>query len=130
MLNSFVRTTLIAVALSATAATCAFAANPVKIGETSKGKTLVDAKGMTVYVFSKDTDGKSTCNGTCANNWPPVMAAAGDAGADKYSIITRDDGTKQWAYGGMPLYTWSKDTKPGDTTGDGILNGAWKVAQP
>ena len=47
-----------------------------------------------------------------------------------YSTITRDDGSKQWAYKGRPLYTWKKDKKPGDITGDGFLNGAWHIAQP
>ena len=46
-----------------------------------------------------------------------------------YSVVPRDDGTKQWAYKGKPLYTWVKDSKPGDKTGDGV-NNAWKVARP
>jgi len=48
---------------------------PAKVADTSKGKALVDAKGMTLYVFDKDTGGKSTCNGPCATNWPPLAAA-------------------------------------------------------
>jgi predicted lipoprotein with Yx(FWY)xxD motif len=56
-----------------------------------------------------------------------VADAAKPMGA--YTIITRDDGTKQWAYKGAPLYYWSKDTKAGDKTGDGF-NGVWKVARP
>jgi predicted lipoprotein with Yx(FWY)xxD motif len=51
-------------------------------------------------------------------------AASGD-----YSVITRDDGKKQLAYKGMPLYFWVKDTKPGDKTGDGFLNGAWNIVK-
>jgi len=47
-----------------------------------------------------------------------------------YTIITRDDASKQWAYKGRPLYTWKDDKKPGDITGDGFLNGAWHIAQP
>jgi predicted lipoprotein with Yx(FWY)xxD motif len=47
-----------------------------------------------------------------------------------WTIITRADGTKQWAYKGMPLYKWSKDAKPGDATGDGVGQGAWKTAAP
>ena len=47
-----------------------------------------------------------------------------------YTIITRDDGSKQWAYKSRPLYIWKNDNKPGDITGDGFLNGAWHIAQP
>jgi predicted lipoprotein with Yx(FWY)xxD motif len=58
----------IAVALAQTA--------PAKTADTSKGKALVDGKGMTLYIFDRDTAGKSNCNGQCATNWPPLMAAA------------------------------------------------------
>lgn len=102
---------------------------PAKIADTSKGKTLVDAKGMTLYVFDRDTAEKSNCNGPCATNWPPLMAAADGKAAGKWTLVTRDDGSKQWAYGAKPLYTWSKDSKPGDVTGDNV-NAVWHVAQP
>jgi len=58
------------------------------------------------------------------------MAAAGATSSGNWTVITRDDGSKMWAYKGKPLYTWNKDTKPGDTTGDGFLNNAWHVARP
>jgi len=106
------------------------AAEPAKVADTAKGKTLVDAKGMTLYVFAKDEGGKSACNGPCATNWPPLMAAAEAMPMGSWTVIVRDDGGKQWAYKGKPLYTWTKDKKPGDITGDGFLNGAWTVAQP
>ena len=92
---------------------------------------LTTPAGMTLYTFDKDApgSGKSACNGPCAGNWPPLAAAA-DAKADgDYSVITRDDGRKQWAYKGRPLYAWVKDAKPGDRTGDGF-NNAWRVAKP
>jgi len=129
-INGSIRTSLAAIALSAFAVTLAYGAPPAKTATTSKGPTLVDAKGMTLYTFDKDTDGKSACNGACATNWPALKAESGAQPADDYTIIARDDGTLQWAYKGKPLYTWTKDTKPGDTTGDGFLNGAWHVAQP
>ncbi|GGC50912.1 COG4315 family predicted lipoprotein [Chelatococcus reniformis] len=129
MLNSFVRPMLLALAVVGTA-TAALAAPPPKMGETAKGKALVDAKGMTLYTFAKDSDGKSACNGPCATNWPPLMADAGAKPEAGYTIVTRDDGSKQWAYKGKPLYTWVKDSKPGDITGDGFLNGAWHIAAP
>jgi predicted lipoprotein with Yx(FWY)xxD motif len=109
----------------------AFAAMaPTKIGDSAKGKVLTNEKGMTLYVFAKDSGGKSACNGKCASNWPPLAAAAGTAAEGAYSVIKRDDGSMQWAYKGKPLYTWIKDKKPGDITGDGVLNGAWHIAQP
>lgn len=113
-------------------AACATAATvPAKTGSTALGNVLVDAKGMTLYTFDKDaTPGKSACNGPCAQNWPPLMATADAKASGDWSVITRDDGSKQWAYKGKPLYAWVKDTKPGDTTGDGFLNGAWHVAKP
>jgi predicted lipoprotein with Yx(FWY)xxD motif len=112
-------------------ATAALAQNaPTKTGASTKGKVLTDVKGMTLYTFGKDAGGKSACNGPCATNWPPLMASADAKPAGAYTVITRDDGGKQWAYKGKPLYTWQKDQKPGDITGDGFLNGAWHIAQP
>jgi predicted lipoprotein with Yx(FWY)xxD motif len=91
---------------------------------------LTNSAGMTLYTFDKDTagGGKSLCNGPCAANWPPLLAAADAKAQGDYSIITRDDGTKQWAHKGKPLYLWVKDSKPGDRTGDGF-NNAWRLAR-
>lgn len=131
MSKSILRTTFVALAIAAAPlATTAFAADPAATADTAKGKTLVDAKGMTLYTFAKDGDGKSACNGPCATNWPPLKADASAKAMGAWTVVTRDDGSKQWAYKGKPLYTWAKDTKPGDTTGDGFLDGAWHVAQP
>ena len=91
---------------------------------------LVGPNGMTLYTFDKDMGGKSMCNGPCAANWPALMAASGSAASGDWTMVTRDDGTMQWAYKGKPLYTFAKDTKPGDITGDGFLNGAWHIAKP
>src|SRR5207245_7373513 len=82
-----------------------FAAPPTKTGKTDKGNVLTDAKGMSLYTFDKDAEGKSACNGPCATNWPGLKAEASDASGDGYTIIARDDGSKQWAYKGKPLYT-------------------------
>ncbi len=92
---------------------------------------LVNGAGMTLYTFDKDAagSGKSVCNGPCAVNWPPLMVSDGASTSGNWSIVTRDDGKKQWAYKGKPLYTWIKDQKPGDTTGDGF-NKVWAVAKP
>ncbi len=102
---------------------------PATPGDTSKGKALVDGKGMTLYVFDRDHAGKSSCNGQCATNWPPLIAPAGATQSGDWTVITRDDGRKQWAYKGKPLYNWHKDTKPGDATGDGV-NKVWHIAAP
>ena len=103
---------------------------PTKTGESAKGKVLTNDAGMTLYVFDKDTGGKSACTGPCAGNWPPLTATASAMPMGDFTIITRDDGTKQWAYKGRPLYAWKNDKKPGDITGDGFLDGAWHAAQP
>jgi len=92
------------------------------------GGMLTNTAGMTVYTFDKDASGKSACNGPCAANWPPLMATADAKASGDMTIITRDDGAKQWAYKGKPLYLWSKDQKPGDTTGDNF-NNVWHTAK-
>jgi predicted lipoprotein with Yx(FWY)xxD motif len=122
---------LLAIAAITTVATVVFAQMaPTKTGDSAKGKVLTDDKGMTLYVFDKDSGGKSACNGPCTGNWPPLTAAAGAMAMGDYSVITREDGSKQWAYKDHPLYTWKDDKKPGDINGDGRLNGAWHIAQP
>lgn len=95
------------------------------------GGVLVGANGMTLYTFDRDAagSGKSVCNGPCATNWPPLMAAADAKASGDWSVITRDDGKAQWAYKGKPLYFWAKDQKPGDRTGDGF-NKVWQLAKP
>jgi predicted lipoprotein with Yx(FWY)xxD motif len=92
---------------------------------------LVGPNGMTLYTFDKDVvgSGKSVCNGPCATNWPPLMATTTDKATGDFSVITRDDGTQQWAVKGKPVYFWIKDSKPGDKTGDGV-NKVWQTAKP
>jgi predicted lipoprotein with Yx(FWY)xxD motif len=89
-----------------------------------------NSAGMTLYTFDKDVagSGKSVCIGACAGLWPPLLAAADAKPSGDYTIVTRDDGARQWAYKGKPLYLWTKDTKPGDRTGDGF-NNAWRLAK-
>ncbi|WP_010169667.1 COG4315 family predicted lipoprotein [Pseudomonas sp. PAMC 25886] len=125
MLKKF---SLAAAVMIACASTMAFAA-PAHIADSAKGKVLVDGKGMTLYTFAKDSAGKSACNGQCLANWPALTASAGAKDADGYTVISRDDGSQQWAYKGQPLYTWVKDSKPGDITGDGV-GGNWNLAKP
>ncbi len=125
MTHQNVISALIATSLLAVLAACAgmpSSSAPVKFS----GGTLVNTAGMTLYSYDRDTGGKSACSGACAAIWPPLKAAAEDKGGGDFSIIARDDGSRQWAYDGKPLYLWSKDAKPGDKTGDGF-NKVWHV---
>jgi predicted lipoprotein with Yx(FWY)xxD motif len=92
---------------------------PTKIGDSAKGKMLTSDSGMTLYVFfDRDADGKSACNSACTGLWPPLAATASATATGDYTIVPRDDGSKQWAYKKRPLYNWKNDQKPGDITGD------------
>jgi len=106
------------------------AADPPKIGDTAKGKTLVDARGMTLYTFDRDTSGNaSTCDGKCTERWKP-LAADNDAEAKgDFTVIIRSDGSKMWAYRYRPLYTSQSDKAPGDVNGFDGAN-LWHVARP
>ena len=109
------------------AAGCASTMNaaPAKVAD----GVLVGDNGMTLYTFDRDPPGKSVCNGPCATNWPALSAAGSATASGDWSVITRDDGSRQWAYKGKPVYFWVKDQKPGDRTGDGV-NGVWHLAKP
>lgn len=114
------------IALSVTAcATTGMHAAPTMM---SNG-VMVNSAGMTLYTFDKDTadSGKSACNGPCIALWPAVAAPAEMKGGG-YSVITRDDGSKQLAYKGKPLYLYAKDQKPGDMTGDNVKD-VWHVVK-
>ena len=108
---------------------CATLMPPAAPAQVADGR-LTTATGMTLYTFDRDTAaGKSACNGPCANNWPPLYAADPAPARGNWSTISRDDGMKQWAWKGKPVYYWIHDQKPGDRTGDGF-NNAWRVAKP
>jgi len=102
----------------------AFAADPAMV----KNGMMVDQKGMTLYTFDKDADGKSMCNGSCAESWPPLMAPADGKAAGEWTMIKRDDGKMQWAYDGKPMYTFKMDKKAGDMMGDGKMD-MWHAAK-
>lgn len=95
-----------------------------------KDGMLVNAKGLTLYTFDRDVaaSGKSVCNGKCAVNWPPHLASASDRPQGDYTIVVRDDGHRQWAFRGKPLYTWPEDQEPGDKYGDNY-NKVWHVVR-
>lgn len=89
---------------------------------------LTDHHGTTLYTFDNDKSDKSACNDQCAIKWPPLAASATDKASGKWTIIKREDGSMQWAYGGKPLYTYKDDKKAGDKTGDG-KNSLWHVIE-
>lgn len=101
------------------------------------GSILVGPNGMTLYMYSKDTQNKSNCTGPCAVNWPPytvtATSASNLAGAlnvtGKIGTTTRADGTMQVTYNGQPLYYYIKDKNPGDVTGQNV-GGVWFVVHP
>lgn len=110
------------------------AAGTAALVKTSAAQMLVNAKGMTLYVFALDKPGKSACYGQCARYWPPLLVPAGVtvpatmAGlSGKWSVARRTDGTRQLAYEGAPLYTFAMDKKPGDMNGQGVLSSWWVV---
>jgi len=104
----------------------------VRVASTGLGRVLVDSAGRTLYLFEADSRTKSACSGACATAWPPLLVTGKPiAGtgliASKLGTITRSDGTQQVTYNGHPLYTFIKDTKPGQTTGQGVtaFGAAW-----
>ena len=106
----------------------------VTVANAKLGNILTATNGMTVYTYSKDTKGVSNCTGACEANWPPYTM---QAGANISAIvgltgtvgnITRADGTMQITFNGMPLYFYVKDTKAGDTMGQGV-GGVWYVVK-
>ncbi len=101
----------------------------VHASDTDLGSILVDGEGFTLYIFTNDTDGASTCYDACADTWPPVpgdTAISPDLDVSMFGTTTRDDGTEQLTVNGMPLYLYAPDTQPGDITGQGV-GGVWFV---
>lgn len=97
------------------------------------GNYLTDENGMTLYLFKKDTPGKSACTGPCVAKWPlftadSVTVPEGVKAAD-FGEINRPDGKKQTTYKGLPLYYFYMDVRAGDTTGQGV-NNVWFVVAP
>lgn len=112
-----------------TTTTGAEAMDGIHASETDLGTILVDPDGFALYVFTADTGGESTCYEACADLWPPVSAdteISSDLDASMFGTTTRTDGTEQLTVNGQPLYLYTPDTNPGDTTGQG-LNGVWFV---
>ena len=104
----------------------------VKLRTTQLGDVLVDANGRTLYAFTNDANGVSTCTGACAANWPPLTVTSGwtaGAGIDRATFHTVPDGTQaQLVAGRWPLYRFAGDSRPGDVNGQGSL-GKWFVVR-
>src|SRR4051794_26876267 len=110
------------------------ATGTVSVASSSLGDILVDDKGKTLYVFTKDTGDQSACSGQCADNWPALTSDAAPTagtGADssKLGVAKQADGKSQVTYDGHLLYFFAGDTAKGDTKGQG-LNDVWWVVGP
>jgi predicted lipoprotein with Yx(FWY)xxD motif len=106
----------------------------VGVARSKLGRILVNARGMTLYLFTKDKHGRSTCTGRCTRVWPPVIVdgeptAASGIAKRKLSTRRRPDGRRQLLYNGHPLYTLTADTAPGQINGQGF-EGTWFVISP
>ncbi len=109
----------------------------IRVANSRLGRILVDSTGRTLYLFKADVRTSSACSGACATAWPPLLAdgkptAGTGLTASKLGTTTRSDGTRQVTYNGHPLYLFIKDTKPGQTTGQGVtaFGAAWYVLTP
>jgi predicted lipoprotein with Yx(FWY)xxD motif len=101
----------------------AWAAPP---GVTEKDGAFIAPDKKPLYTFARDTTpGKSACNGQCATAWPPLAAAADAKDDGDWTVVTRDDGSKMWAYKGKPLYTFARDTADQAATG---VSANWPLA--
>lgn len=109
----------------------------IMTARTSRGTVLTDSKGITVYLFEKDTGTRSTCYGACAAAWPPVQTkgtpvAAGGARSSLLGTTKRTDGKAQVTYAGHPLYYFIASTKPGQVNGQGVnaFGAHWDAVRP
>jgi predicted lipoprotein with Yx(FWY)xxD motif len=123
--------------IAAVHASAAGGAAQVRVEKTALGPILVDAKNRTLYMFAADKGGKSACYGSCATYWPPLAARSSHVlgtgvKAALLGTTKRTGGSLQVTYAGHPLYLFVKDTKPGQTSGQGlnVSGGLWWVISP
>jgi predicted lipoprotein with Yx(FWY)xxD motif len=122
-------------ASSTPAAAAAATGGTVDSASSPLGQILVAKNGMTLYMFASDTNGKSSCDGPCAQFWPPYTGTPKAGAGLQASLVgttMRSDGTSQVTYDGHPLYTYSGDPAPGDTNGQGVstFGALWWVVGP
>ena len=113
---------------TSTSSPAAATASSLKTATIGGATVLTNSKGFTLYSFAPDTSTKSNCNGTCAQNWPPVQGSATAAGVTgTFGTIKRSDGSVQATFDGHPLYTFAADTAPGQAKGNGLNEegGVW-----
>lgn len=133
--------TALAVAICALAVgvVAASAMSPAKltVHKTSIGKVVANSKGITLYMFRKDSKTASGCNGACATTWPPLVTsgkptAGAGLKASLIGTIKRKDGKLQVTYKGHPLYTYVADKAPGQTKGEGskLFGAGWYALTP
>jgi len=125
------RTSLFAVPLAALLiAGCAMPGGSASGPARMSNGALVGANGMTLYTFDRDTanSGKIACNGPCATLWPPLMATASDQASGDWTVVVRDDGSRQWAYKGRPLYYYQNDKQAGERAGDNFRD-VWHIVK-
>ncbi|HET7429189.1 MAG TPA: hypothetical protein VFJ66_07040 [Gaiellales bacterium] len=122
---------------TASAAATPAGAAKVGVGATKLGRVVVNSAGHTLYLFEKDSNGQSACDGACASYWPPLISTGSPValnGVDQALVGTtkRADGSEQVTYAGHPLYLYVLDRKPGDTTGEGSMDfgAGWDALTP
>ena len=121
---------LAALALAVLAGTAQAGTTTFQTINTPDGQVLAGQNGMTLYTYDKDARDQSVCYGSCATNWPPYLANSSAQPFAHYTFVVRDDGQRQWALNGEPLYFRAADKKPGDTTGQNATSGDWQIARP
>lgn len=128
-------TTTSASSVATGSATPAAPGGVLEVATTSLGPVLVDGKGLTVYMLTADSPGHSTCSAACLQYWPPVTGPAptsvkGITAA--LSVTKTTSGTSMVTAAGWPLYTFVKDSAPGDVTGEGVksFGGTWYAVSP
>jgi predicted lipoprotein with Yx(FWY)xxD motif len=113
---------------TSTSSPAAATAGSLKTTTIGGATVLTSSKGFTLYSFAPDTSTKSNCNGTCAQNWPPVKGPATASGVTgTFGTIKRSDGSVQATFDGHPLYAFAGDTAPGQNKGNGLnaAGGLW-----
>jgi predicted lipoprotein with Yx(FWY)xxD motif len=104
---------------------------------TVKGQSemvLTNTQGLTLYYFTSDSATQSACSGSCAKIWPPMLSTGSGGPTSSTSLtgtlsVQTDANGNQIEYNGHPLYTYSGDTAPHQTNGEGLF-GKWFVATP
>lgn len=124
-------------ATDAAAPAGATATTTIRTARTRFGTILVDGRGFTLYLFTRDGRGPSRCSGACARAWPPffvtgTLRAAGGASAAKLGTTRRSNGRRQVTYDGKPLYYYVHETRAGQIFCQDVFEfgGRWLIVRP